>query len=57
MCKKLKYTEEEAWNKVNSDRIEYLNYSKRRVQVHAYHCRSCKAWHTTTIPYSHLKIN
>lgn len=51
MCKKLKLTQEEAEAKVARDKVIKLNNNKmsRRPQVHSYHCRNCKAWHTTTI--------
>lgn len=54
MCKKLIMSQSEAENKVYDQRINQLNNNKkyRRVQVHAYYCKKCKGWHTTTIPSS-----
>lgn len=51
-CDKLKLSEFEAWRKVDKHLIDRLNNNKTatRPQVHAYYCRDCKAWHTTTIP-------
>lgn len=57
VCQKKKYTQGEADAKIGSQLIQHLNNNKqnRRPQVHAYYCRKCKAWHTTTIHNPHLE--
>ena len=56
MCNKMKFSEADAWVKVDKHLLNYLNGKKARPQVHAYYCRSCKVWHTTTIPSQVLNI-
>lgn len=50
MCSKQKLTEDEAEYKIYRDTLAYLNGTiKGRRQCAKYYCRSCKAWHTTTV--------
>ena len=55
MCNKLKMTEAEAWSKVDKRLLDKLNGRKVIPQVHAYYCKPCKAWHTTTVSKMILK--
>lgn len=51
MCNKMNLTEDQADSRLYRDTLAYLNGTlKSRRQCGKYYCRTCKAWHTTTIP-------